>query len=175
MKTRKRIDRFVEDAVYRFAEWIAGSDWRGKERDCVNIFASRFLLPAISPDAAIKDYSQIRIECGVPQPTAFARRACAKDLVIWRNPLEVAWDASWNPVLAPWVVIEWKTRRKGHFDAMFDDHDLNWLTEFTLLNPESFGYAVTVDFRRTSRFVHCARVARGDVRIKRRLANPNVG
>ena len=34
------------------------------------------------------------------------------------------------------VDIEWKTRRKGHFDVMFDDHDLNWLSEFTLLNPD---------------------------------------
>lgn len=51
------------------------------------------------------------------------------------------------------VNIEGKTRRKGYFDAMFDAHNLNWLTEFTLLNPDSYRYAVTVDFRRTSRWV----------------------
>ena len=63
-----------------------------------------------------------------------------------------------------------ETRRKGHFDEMFDEHDIHWLTEFSLQNPEAFGYAVTVDFRRTSRLVHCAKVSRGTVRVKRSLA-----
>ena len=175
MKTRKRIDRFTEDAVVRFAGWIADSDWRGKERDCINIFATNFILPAICPAAAIKNYSQIRIECGVPQPSCFNRPSCSKDLVIWRNPLDVAWDANWMPVNVPWVVMEWKTRRKGRFDSMFDDHDIHWLTEFSLQNPDSFGYAVTVDFRKTTRTVHCAKVARGCVRVKRSLARRDVG
>lgn len=175
MKIRKRIDRFIEDAVYQFAGWIADTQWRGKERDCVNLFATRFLLPAVHPQAAISDYSQVRIECGVPQVKGFSRPSCAKDLVIWRTPLDVAWDASWKPVLAPWVVIEWKTRRKGRFDAMFDEYDLNWLVQFTRENPDSFGYAITVDFRDTSRLVHCARIARGEVHVKRRLAIPDGG
>lgn len=170
MKTRKRIDRFLEDAVVRFADWIAESDWRGKERDCINIFATKFLLPAVSPDAAIKDYSQVRVECGVPQPPCFNRPSCSKDLVIWRNPLDVAWDANWQPVNVPWVVMEWKTHRKGRFKRMFDKHDLHWLKEFSSLNPDSFGYVVTVDFREKTGTVNCAKISRGRVRIKRSLA-----
>jgi len=175
MKTRKRIDRFIEDAVVRFAYWISETEWRGKERDCINRFATDFLLPAVHSDAAVKSYSQIRIECGVPQPACFTRPSCSKDLVIWRNPLDVAWDENWTPVTVPWVVMEWKTRRKGHFDEMFDEHDIHWLTEFSLQNPDAFGYAVTVDFRRTSRLVHCAKVSRGRVAVKRSLARTDQG
>ena len=104
MKPYKRIDRFIEAAIYRFAEWISEDKWLGKERDCVNIFASRFILPCVSESSAITEYSQVRIECGVPQPVGFDRPSAAKDLVIWRGAFDVAWDAEWKPTGIPWVV-----------------------------------------------------------------------
>jgi hypothetical protein len=58
---------------------------------------------------------------------------------------------------------------------MFDDHDIHWLTEFSLQNPDAFGYAVTVDFCRNSRLVHCAKVSRGNVQVKRALARIDRG
>lgn len=170
MSDDRRIDRFIESAIYNFADWIRDSTWFGKERDCVNIFASRFILPSIRADSPIFDYSQVRIECGVPQPDGFARPSAAKDLVVWRGPLDVAWDSEWNPRRIPWVVIEWKTRRKGRFDSLFDDYDVNWLTLFSRRNPDSVGYAVTVDFWRDSRQVHCARFKKGKMNVLRRLA-----
>jgi len=173
MTDYRRIDRFIESAVYNFADWIRDSAWLGKERDCVNIFATRFILPSIRPTSPISDYSQVRIECGVPQPDGFDRPSAAKDLVVWRRPLDVAWDSDWKPKCIPWVVIEWKTRRKGRFNSMFDDHDVNWLSAFSRQNPESFGYAVTVDFRRDSRLVHCAKFKTGNMIIRRRLATPS--
>ena len=178
MKEYKRIDRFIEDAIYRFAEWIAADTWQGKERDCVNIFATRFILPAISPDAAITEYSQVRIEGGVPQPVGdhFKRPSATKDLVIWRDPLDVAWDVEWKPTKLPWVILEWKTRRNGSFDSMFDTHDIAWLKAFTEQNSDVFGYTVTVDFRDALREVHFARFKDGDMKLNRRLvkqANAN--
>jgi len=162
----RRIDRFIESAIYNFSDWIGSSTWLGKERDCVNIFATRFILPEVSATSAITDYSQVRIECGVPQPDGkdFVRPAAAKDLVVWRGPLDVAWDSEWKPKSIPWVVIEWKTRRKGRFTSKFDDRDVKWLKAFTAQNPESFGYAVTVDFCKSSREVHCARFKKGEMK-----------
>ena len=170
-KSFKRIDRFVEGAIYNFAEWITSSDWQGKERDCVNIFATRFILPDIDVYSAISEYSQVRIECGVPQPKsdAFKRPSAAKDLVIWPEPLDVAWDSEWNPVKNPLVIMEWKTRWKGNFTSMFDDHDTEWLTAFTKQNVNSFGYAVTVDFRDSLREVHLARFRKGNCIINQKL------
>jgi hypothetical protein len=178
MKDYRRIDRFIESSIYAFAEWIAESTWQGKERDCVNIFSTRFILPAINCSTAITDYSQVRIECGVPQPKGelFNRPAAAKDLVIWRDPLEVAWDSEWQAKNIPWVVIEWKTRRKGEFDSMFDPHDVSWLEAFTAQNPNAFGYTVTVDFRGALREVHFARFKNGTMKVNQRLierANAN--
>lgn len=172
LKDYKRIDRFIESSIYGFASWIAASTWRGKERDCINLFATRFILPAVSPDAAITDYSQVRIECGVPQPTgeSFKRPSAAKDLVVWRDPLEVAWDFDWKPKNIPWVILEWKTRRSGSFESMFDPHDEVWLTAFTTQNPDAFGYAVTVDFCGSSREVHFARFKDGVMKVNHRLA-----
>ena len=170
MKPYRRIDRFIEAAICQFAEWISDSIWLGKERDCVNIFASKFILPSVSESSAVTEYSQVRIECGIPQPVGFDRPSAAKDLVIWRGALDVAWDPEWKPTGIPWVVIEWKTRRSGRFNSMFDDHDVDWLKAFSAQNPESLGYAVTVDFRQQSRHVHCAKFQAGTMKVKRRVA-----
>ena len=159
----KRIDRFVETALRQFAGWITASQWQGKERDCINLFAMRFLMASIEPNAAIFDPAQIRIEGGVPQPSGFQRPSATKDLVIWRDPLAVAWDEEWRPVNSPCVVMEWKTRRHGRHDDLFDRHDTEWLTAFSAENLNSFGYAVTVDFCRSSRLVSCCRFRRGAV------------
>ena len=40
---RKRIDRFIEDALGDFTEWYVDSEWLGKERDCVNMFAMNYI------------------------------------------------------------------------------------------------------------------------------------
>ncbi len=171
MTEHRRIDRFLESAISEFATWIRDSSWLGKERDCVNIFATRFVRPAVSTNSAIKDYQQVRIECGVPQPKHkdYDRPSAAKDLVIWRGALDVAWDSDWNPVHAPWIVIEWKTRRRGHSNAMFDKHDVQWLRRFSKQNPESFGYAVTVDFSKGQRHVHCAKFRQGQMKARHHL------
>jgi len=108
MKQYRRIDRLLESLIGEFARWIRESSWLGKERDCVNLFATQFVWPAVSCRSAIKHYSQVRIECGVPQPRnqGYDRPSAAKDLVIWHGPLDVAWDSNWQPVHSPWVVIE---------------------------------------------------------------------
>ena len=167
MKRYRRIDRFLEAAIAEFAKWLREDSWLGKERDCVNIFASRFVLPAVSKKSAITDYSQVRIECGVPQPKdkRYARPSAAKDFVIWHGPWDVAWDSDWKPKRAPWVVIEWKTRRSGRSKARFDKHDVRWLRAFTKQNPESYGYAVTVDFCKGRRDVYFAKFRQGQMKV----------
>jgi len=168
MSQYRRIDRFLESAIGKFATWIGESSWLGKERDCVNVFATQFVRPAVSSKSAIKDYSQVRIECGVPQPKnqGYDRLSAAKDLVIWHGPLDVAWDSDWKPVRVPWVVIEWKTRRSGRSNAIFDKHDEQWLKAFSEQNPASYGYAVTVDFSKGRREVHYAKFRHGHMKVR---------
>ena len=87
---RKRIDRFIEDALIDFRDWYVSSGWLGKERDCVNMFAHNFLTSGIEPGAAISQLGQIRIESAAPQPTDYKNRTAAKDLVIWKNSHDTA-------------------------------------------------------------------------------------
>ena len=109
----KPIDRFIDGALNDFSKWLVTSTWRGKERDCVNLFAMRFLIPRTGSTAAISDPALIRIEGTVPQPRGYKCLYAPKDLVVWQNPLDVAWDDQWRPVKDPWVVMGWKTRRSG--------------------------------------------------------------
>jgi hypothetical protein len=161
MKTRKRIDRFIEDALVRFSDWLNQNDWRGKERDCINQFNTGSLMPAVNPDAAITDCSQIRIECAVPQISPSNRNAVTKDLVIWREANGATWDQDWNATYLPWVIMEWKATRRGATNRRFSDYDVDWLQRFTKEYPHVFGYVVTVDIRPEKRFVHYAQVRSG--------------
>lgn len=162
---RKRIDRYVEDSLIEFSDWYLSCNWYGKERDCVNLFAHNFLASGIDPGAAIKHLGQIRIESPVPQPTPmrFKRYAAAKDLVIWKDSLTTAWDENYQAVNSPLLVMEWKTKRIGNKSERYDDHDTDWLEQFTKENSKSYGYLVRTYYGPRGRAVDWAKVKNGKV------------
>ena len=164
---RRRIDRFIDDSLQEFASWYVSSSFLGKERDCLNLYALKFLAGKVEPDAAIEHLSQIRIECAVPQPEGYTRKAATKDLVIWRGREETTWDDTWQPTNIPRLVMEWKTRRKAKAILDFDSHDMEWLISFTNENPGTFGYLVTVCHRKTERSIAWAKVSRGKVAVRK--------
>ena len=141
---RKRIDRFIEDALCEFSDWYVASDWLGKERDCINMFALNFLAKAVEPGAAISELGQIRIEAPVPQPAGYTKITAAKDLVIWDNSHDTVWDKQWNTSKHPRVVLEWKIKRAGKPPKKFDNHDVAWLSGFTDQYQNTFGYLIRV-------------------------------
>lgn len=166
---RKRIDRFIEDALVEFIDWFHDTEWVGKERDAVNMFAMGFLAKRVQPGAAIYDLRQIRIESPVPQLVNHRNKpAVAKDLLIWKEPLMTAWNSDYNPVNVPWVILEWKFKRKGRNPNWFDDYDANWLSDFTLQNPGTFAYLVQLYAGKESRDVLWAKVKDGEVKIANR-------
>lgn len=160
---RKRIDRFIEDALNEFGDWYISSDWYGKERDCVNLFAQSFLARGIEPSAAINDLAQIRIESAAPQPKCYTKRTAAKDLVIWKNGLDTVWDSEWNVCNFPWVIMEWKTKRSGGYPKQFDNHDVEWLSGYTSQYAGTFGYLVRVYDGPHGRAVDWAKVRGGKI------------
>lgn len=163
---RKRMDRYVNDALLAFAEWFVSSEWLGKERDCVNIFALQYLAHGIADDAAIRDLRQIRIESAVMQPVdriKFPKTSAPKDLVIWDGPLDTTWDANWNPVHAPRTVVEWKASRTGRCSDDFNKHDVEWLIGFTKEQPGTFGFLVSTHASATHRRCAWAQVRGGTV------------
>ena len=165
---RKRIDRFIEEALISFGDWYVESDWLGKERDCVNIFAHGFLAKGINPNAAIRELTQIRVESGAPQPKCYTNKSASKDLVIWKDPLGTMWDKEWNIKHIPWVVMEWKMRRRGRIAKQFDAHDVEWLSGFRKEYAGTFGYLVSVYHGRHGRSVSWAKVRGGEINATNR-------
>lgn len=159
------MNTLIKSSLTQFAGWLAESDWIGKEHDCVNLFVMKFLMPLVGPDAPIKQFSQIRIEGGVAQPSGYNRPSARKDIVIWPGPLDVTWDSEFNAIHAPSVILEWKVKRigSGKKPLPFDDHDRQWLVGYTKEYPETTGYLVSVDFRGSNRQVRFAKVVQGQL------------
>lgn len=171
---RKRMDRFIQDALQAFADWHVSSDWFGKERDCVNVFANTFLNAGIEPGAAIYSAGQIRIECAVQQPSdrlKFRKPSATKDLVIWGDPLKTTWDETWKATHQPRAIIEWKASRVGRASDAFDSHDVEWLTEYTKEYPNTFGFLVSTHATKSHRQCMWAQVRRGIVGKPKTIKN----
>lgn len=146
------LELMIVSTLTEFRQWLEGEGtvWRGKERDCINIFAHRFLFPRIGPGNAIEHYAQVGIEVGVPNPLGDSDRksrpSVSRDLVIWDRPGAVAWDEHWKPVHSPKAILEWKTRRKTSKGPLFDAKDNQWLCRFCEKYPDCLGFTITVDF-----------------------------
>ena len=164
MDQNEPLDTFLAARLCEFEEWLLRSSWGGKEHDCVNLFTHGFLFPRIGPDEPIRDFTQVGIEVGVPQPGHIGiKAACRKDLVIWREPREVAWDIrTWRPITPPMAIVEWKTHRRSIQPVLSAD-DIRWLTAYSLHYAEFTGYAVTVDLVSEVRRVASALIRSGKV------------
>ena len=159
---QRSLNNLIAKTLSEFENWLMTSGWKGKENDCVNLFAHAFLFKEIRPGNPIEDFAQVGIEVGVPQPTGVGTKAGArKDLVIWDQPRMTTFDAAWRPVKIPAAIIEWKARRTKRRAAKLDPHDLNWITQMSVQNDNFLGYCVTVDFTETERRVYSVKFFRG--------------
>lgn len=144
----QQIDVFINESLENFSHWLKSTQWRGKEHDCVNLFAHKFLFDKIAPDAAIHSLTQIRIECGLKQPSKgnYNKKSARKDLVIWDDPHQNSWSEDWEPVNIPKVVMEWKVKfRSKSQKGIFNSHDVEWIRHYTEENPNCIGYIVLVN------------------------------
>jgi hypothetical protein len=148
------LDALLREAFQDFEAWLLDTAWRGKEHDCVNVFAHKFLAGLVRPEGPIFDLTQVGIEVGVPQPHNCGERPSArKDLVIWAQPGTVAWGADWKAVNVPATIIEWKAPRKKGRTPPIHPYDREWLQKYSLHYPNFVGYCATVDFSATDRRV----------------------
>jgi hypothetical protein len=136
------LEPILSIALEEFAEWLQQSDWRGKENDCVNLFAHGFLAKQIRPGSVLHDLTQIGIEIAVSKPPDQGKKpAVRKDLVIWRNPRQTVWSNDYKTALnIPMAIIEWKARNNK-----MSARDISWLKSFTGAHPECIGVAVLVN------------------------------
>jgi hypothetical protein len=131
----------IEISLKEFSAFIRDSEWRGKENDCVNLFAHRFLAKRVRP------IDRIGIEVAVPQLGGKGRKqAVRKDLVIWRRGGQTTWDASWRAHVMPEAILEWKVRRSPNAKATISNRDRAWLKSFKTRHRAFVGVCVTVAF-----------------------------
>lgn len=161
VKPRKRIDHFIDDALCEFDHWLRGeaNEWRAKEWDTVAVFVDVFLRKHVGAGAAVHHQSQIRIESQVGTTTNLGWRGVRKDVVIWPEPYMSCWDEQWKATRVPRAVLEFKQWRSRPKSMLFDQNDSEWVAAWTIENPKSLGYVVTIDLS-DRRCVHW-QVARG--------------
>ena len=157
------LDRLIGRTLVQFESWLISSAWRGRENECVNLFTHGFLFKEIGIGKPIEDFTQVGIEVSVPQPKGIGTKAAArKDLVIWNEAHETAFNTDWIPVRFPISIIEWKAKRKPKRSVLLDSHDIRWLAQMSQQNQNFLGYAVTVDFANPTRRLFTARLFGGE-------------
>ena len=117
------------------------SNWRGKENDCVNLFAHRFLAKRVRP------IDRIGIEVAVPQLGGKGRKqAVRKDLVIWKRSGDTTWGADWKAKAVPQAILEWKVKRGPAPKPTISVRDRAWLKAFKRKHRGFTGVCVTVAY-----------------------------
>lgn len=131
----------IKKNLIEFSSFICDSDWRGKENDCVNLFAHRFLAKKVRP------IDRIGIEVAVPQLGGKGRKqAVRKDLVIWRRGGQTTWDASWRAHVMPEAILEWKVKRGPCAKPTTSPRDRAWLKAFKRKHRGFTGVCVTIAY-----------------------------
>lgn len=137
MRTRAEIGKTLKE----FSTFIRDSDWRGKENDCVNLFAHRFLAKRVRP------IDRIGIEVAVPQLGGKGRKqAVRKDLVIWKRSGHTTWGADWKAKAVPQAILEWKVKRGATAKPTISSRDRAWLKAFKSKHRGFTGVCVTVAY-----------------------------
>ncbi len=140
-KQRMGLQAHIEKALKRFSSFLEQTSWRGKENDCVNLFAHRFLANRVRP------LDRIGIEVAVPQLGGKGRKqAVRKDLVIWKQSGKTTWDKNWKAKAVPEAILEWKVKRGPNAQPIISSRDRAWLKAFKNKHRGFIGVCVTVAF-----------------------------
>ena len=140
-KQRMELQAQIEKALKGFSLFLKQGSWRGKENDCVNLFAHRFLAKRIRP------VDRIGIEVAVPQLGGKGRKqAVRKDLVIWGKGGQTTWDAAWKAKAVPQAILEWKVKRGLGAKTAISARDCDWLAGFKRKHRGFVGVCVTVAY-----------------------------
>jgi hypothetical protein len=135
------LDFLIRESLLDFVKFVARTDWRGREREAVSLYAFGFLVPKCNPHTSLRDPTQIGVEGAVRQhPGPRRKKLACKDIVIWPIPAGTCWDKSGKPTQNPLAILEWKTRTDK-----VSARDEDWLKEFSEEVPSFTGYAISLN------------------------------
>lgn len=150
------LDSLIRESLTALASDSHVRTWRAKERNWVNYYAFRHLLPRCADGSPFFDPAQLSIEIAVAQPPERVKPTAPKDLVIWPTPGATCWDDTWKPCLQPLVVSEWKVHRPGKRNREVST-ERQWLSAYTIWQPSVLAFAVEVDLDCGSPRLVCSR------------------
>jgi hypothetical protein len=129
------LDDLIRDSLLEFGAFVERTQWRGREREAVSLFAFGFLSRKCEPGGPLFDPTQIGLDVAVPQlPGPDRELHVCKDLVIWPHPAGTCWDETGAATRKPLAILEWKART----DRM-SNYDEAWLIGFSASSPEFRG------------------------------------
>ena len=163
MSASTEVDQVVRESLADFFRWLCSSQWRGREREAVSLYAFGFLQRRFGVGRVLHDPAQIGIEVAVPGIDSVNRKQqVCKDLVVWGAPGMTCWDESGAPTKAPLAILEWKVSRKGQKEVVPSKYDLDWLGRFSCEWRELAGYALILALVPDG-FLDVTRVSRGEL------------
>jgi len=158
------IDNLIERSLKELAQDGHLTSWYGKERDWVNYFTHRHLMPQCSSSSPVKDWAQICIEVSVPQPPGYNKPSVCRDIVIWHTPGDTCFTPDGRPNQHPLALIEWKVHRQGRRNPDVS-HERQWLRAYCGWQPAVFGYAVEVEIGVRAATLTCCSFLAGNERV----------
>ncbi len=158
------LEHQLQLAFGKFATELARDLPWARENELVSLFAFGPLAECAVAGAALFSQRQIAIECAVPQRVNTAKSGRAKsdvrkDLLIWRQPGQTAWDAAGTLANDPMAIIEWKGGRakSSQRESLKRAHDLQFLRAFVQATRGE-AYSAHVHWRATGWVVSVARL-----------------
>lgn len=156
------LDSLIRSTLTAFTDAIFASEWRGREREAVSLYAIGFLQPRCTAGGLLHDPTQVAIEVTVPGvPSLNPKGRVNKDLVVWPEPRMTVWNGAWQVVNEPLAILEWKVFRSNTRAPRVSEHDLEWLVAFSRDRARFVGYGVTVDLAERGFRTRVARCRRG--------------
>jgi hypothetical protein len=159
------IDLIIRQSLKDLAEDVFASNWFGREREAVSLYAFDHLLQYCREDSVLSDPTQIAIEGAVPQiPEPNRKTLVCKDLVIWPRPGMTCWNEEREPVQYPVVMVKWQMNK-----TRVSSYDMGWLRKFSKEREDFVGYAVCLDLwpQARRRFgLSCTRVRLGQAHVE---------
>jgi hypothetical protein len=105
------LDRTIRKCLLSIFDEIGRAEWRGREREIVSRFCFGYLMKFYDPEylgvevAVPQLPKDVLLECN-PKVKRPGQDVC-KDIVIWRERRETAWDKDWKATHEPLAVMEW--------------------------------------------------------------------
>jgi len=158
------IDNLIERSLQGLAQDGHLAGWYGKERDWVNYFTHRHLMPQCSSSNLVHDCAQICIEVPVPQSPEYSKPSVCRDIVIWHTPGDTCFAPNGQPSKHPLAIVEWKVHRPSRRNRDVS-HERQWLRTYCEWQPAVFGYAVEVEISSHAAKLTCSSFLAGTEKV----------